>query len=424
MNNKIRAVYESIFLRNKSFKYDKERLQISEEEYNRLKKLLHTSRRRLSNKHASEIINLAQNIISGKIEKIEKYSTITNVHENIEKGECKIVGESSYEPKSADEIIQILNIDTTKWKLSQYWNKQSAGGVWTISALVTKLNTDNVLESEFFEKLITSPIPKIPKVYNKIVNNNLEKVGTVMSLQDLHFGKVNNDDINKISTDAVNYLFSKAVNNYCLDETILVIGSDTLNMDTFLGTTTKGTFVENSENATNTYIKAFNAISKIIGIISQYSNHLTVMFIPGNHDRLSSFHLLHALSQSFIDWDNITFDIEYKERKVTTYGSNMLAFEHGDISAKNNPLVYAVEFPKEWGDSKYRILYTGHYHSRKTKEVITENEEHGFITRIIPALTSTDYYHYHNKYIGSARSALLHIHDPQKGLIAEYTYTV
>ena len=102
----------------------------------------------------------------------------------------------------------------------------------------------------------------------------------------------------------------------------------------------------------------------------------------------------------------------------------MIAFEHGDITAKNNPLVFAVEFPKEWGSCKNRMLYTGHWHGRKTLAVITENEEHGFVTRVIPALTSSDYYHYHNKYVGNKRSALIHLHDSDKGLISEFVYSL
>jgi hypothetical protein len=134
--------------------------------------------------------------------------------------------------------------------------------------------------------------------------------------------------------------------------------------------------------------------------------------------------LLHAVSQAFKTWEDIDFNVTYAERKVLTYGLNMLCFEHGDVTAKNNPLVYAVEFPNEWGSSKYRMLYTGHYHGRKTTQFVTENEQNGFVTRIIPALTSSDYYHYHNKYVGNTRSAIMHIHDSSKGLISEFTYTV
>ena len=167
--------------------------------------------------------------------------------------------------------------------------------------------------------------------------------------------------------------------------------------------------------------KTFQALS---GKVKDFAKNVEVVFIPGNHDRLSSYHLVHALSQVFKLNPDIKFNIDYKERKVILYGQNMFAFEHGDVSSKNNPLVYAVEFPLQWGSTTNRILYTGHYHGRKTKEVITENEEQGFVSKMIPALTSSDYYHYHNKWTGNKRSAMIDIHDINKGLISEFVYNV
>ena len=62
--------------------------------------------------------------------------------------------------------------------------------------------------------------------------------------------------------------------------------------------------------------------------------------------------------------------------------------------------------------------------NESSRRYITENEENGFVSRIIPALTSSDYYHYHNKWIGNKRAAILHIHDANNGLIGEFTYSV
>ncbi len=56
---------------------------------------------------------------------------------DLEKGEGKISGTFDYEPKSAEEIIELLKIDIDKWRLSQYWNKQM-GDHWRVSALVTQ----------------------------------------------------------------------------------------------------------------------------------------------------------------------------------------------------------------------------------------------------------------------------------------------
>ena len=351
-------------------------------------------------------------------------SKVTEVHHNEDAGTRKITGISSTEPKTPDEIIKLLGIDTTKWKLSQFWNKEQ-NNKWLISALITKLPEAQVIQQSFLQQLVTYKLPAYTNI-NPIHLNSVssEKVCGVISLQDLHFGKPGNETMGEIMDTALLYLVGKAYKNYYLDKIVFIIGPDTLNMDTFDGTTTKGTPVENSEVATKAYLKAFDAVCNGINRLKQFCDNLEVVFIPGNHDRLSSYHMIHAAAQVFRNDYNITFNVEYAERKVIVYGKNMIAVEHGDVSSKNNPLVYAVEFPTEWGNSTHRILYTGHYHGRKTKEVITENEEQGFVTRIIPALTSSDYYHYHNKWTGNQRAAIMHIHEADKGLISEFVYTV
>lgn len=351
-------------------------------------------------------------------------SKVTEIHHNEESGTRKITGVSSTEPKTPEEIIKILGIDTTKWKLSQFWNKEQ-NNKWLISALITKLPEAQIIQHSFLEQLSSHTLPSYTKIDPVHLNStSVEKVCGVISLQDLHFGKPGNENMNEIIKNALLYLVGKAYKNYHLEKIVFIVGPDTLNMDTFTGTTTKGTPVENSEVATKAYIKAFDAVCEGVHLLKQFCEKLEVMFVPGNHDRLSSYHLVHAVSQTFRNDHDISFNVEYAERKVITYGDNMIAVEHGDISSKNNPLVYAVEFPAEWGNSKHRILYTGHYHGRKTKEVITENEEQGFVTRIIPALTSSDYYHYHNKWTGNQRAAIIHIHEMNKGLISEFVYTL
>jgi len=354
----------------------------------------------------------------------ETNSKVTEVHQNLETGTSKITGISSTEPKTPDEIIALLSIDTTKWKLSQFWNKEQ-NNKWLVSALITRLPTELIAQKSFLQELLTYKLPVFPKVNPVHLNSvSTEKVCGVISLQDLHFGKPGNENMAEVMDIALTYLVGKAYRNYHLDKIILIIGPDTLNMDTFDGTTTKGTPVENSEVATKAYLKAFDAVCNAVDKLKQFCENLEVVFIPGNHDRLSSYHMIHASSQVFKKDTDITFNVEYAERKVIMYGKNMIAVEHGDVSSKNNPLVYAVEFSTEWGNSEHRMLYTGHYHGRKTKEVITENEEQGFVTRIIPALTSSDYYHYHNKWTGNQRSAIIHIHEINKGLISEFTYSV
>jgi UDP-2,3-diacylglucosamine pyrophosphatase LpxH len=410
--------------RKKSNQEEAKRLQLSIFDYKQIKRAV--LKAILDLKPGQQIDETFFNKVGSTIFKSPKIDEprVTEVHENVEAGTSKITGISSTEPRSPEEIIKILNIDTKVWKLSQFWNKEQ-NNKWLVSALITRLPKEQVVQQSFLQELVTYKLPSFPKIDPIHLNSDsTEKVCGVISLQDLHFGKPGNENMGDIMDTALTYLVGKAYRNYHLDKIIFIVGPDTLNMDTFDGTTTKGTPVENSEVATKAYLKAFDAVCKGINKLKQFCENLEVVFVPGNHDRLSSYHMIHAAAQVFRNDFNITFNVEYSERKVLTYGKCMIAVEHGDKTSKNNPLVYAVEFPTEWGNTTHRILYTGHYHGRKTKEVITENEEQGFVTRIIPALTSSDYYHYHNKWTGNQRSAIMHIHDANKGLISEFTYSV
>lgn len=349
-------------------------------------------------------------------------SRVIEFKEDLDKGTAEIKGLSSIEPKTPEEIIKILKIDTKKWKLSTYWNKERNDG-WFISAMVTAIKHE---PKDVLAEVIANFKPQYQPVTEPIIQNTFigESVG-IISTQDLHFGKEDNEDIVAHFQEAIKNLVYRAYMSHKLSKIIYVVGGDLLNMDSFSGTTTSGTPVDNGMRAQDAYKSAFDALHWSISFIKQFCENLHVVYVPGNHDRLSSYHMAHALSKCFdTDEHNIYFDIEYSERKVVTYGNNFFAFEHGDVSKKNTALVYATEFPKSWGATKYRTCYTGHFHSKKTTEFVTENEHNGFSIKHLPSLCSTDYWHYHNKYVGSKRQAIMEIHDIVKGKVCEFTYTV
>jgi hypothetical protein len=417
-----KLVYQGLTRKNSNTK-EAERLGLSFNDYMFIKKKTLEVIKNTSEDQMMDDLFFA-NIDNILLKQNDVKSKVIETHQNLDTGTSKITGISTTEPKTPDEIIKLLGIDTTIWKLSQFWNKEQ-NNKWLVSALITRLPKEQIVQNSFIEELSKYELPVYDKINPVYLNeSSSEKVCGVISLQDLHFGKPGNENMGVVVDKAICYLIGKAYANYNLEKVIFVIGPDTLNMDTFDGTTTKGTPVENSETATKAYMKAFDAVCLAIGKIKHFCDKLEVVFIPGNHDRLSSFHLIHAVSQVFKLSGDIVFNTSYRERKVIMYHTNMIALEHGDVSSKNNPLVFATEFSKEWGNSKHRFLYTGHYHGRKTKEVITENEEQGFITRIIPALTSSDYYHYHNKWTGNQRAAIVHIHEANKGLISEFVFTI
>tara|TARA_R110001592_G_scaffold266806_1_gene532576 strand:- start:1368 stop:2549 length:1182 start_codon:yes stop_codon:yes gene_type:complete len=337
---------------------------------------------------------------------------------NLEKGEAKMSVVSSSEPKTPEEIIDILNIDITKWKLSSYWNKQM-GDHWRVSAMVTRLKdneVDNVAE------LLKGFKPKKYKQVTRLKTPGKTKTAGVLSLQDIHFGKEGNETIDKCFEETIKDLINRATNSHHLEKLYYVIGGDVINMDTWNGSTTSGTPLDNCMTATEAYMQAFDSIQWSVNYLKQFCDKLQIVYIPGNHDRLSSFHLAHGLSKCFDD-KNILWDVVYLERKVYVYENNFFAFEHGDVNTKNSLLLYSMEYPKQWGITLHRTLYTGHYHHKKKIQYITEHENTGFMLKILPSLSRTDYYHYHNKFVGSKRSGVLSLHSPTKGEICELTYS-
>lgn len=429
--NKIIQVYESIVKWKRSDEYSANRIGMDLREYISLKRQVYQKMMEYRETVDEAIRDAIVKSITGetcptKIEfdiynSIEDRSKVLSSHTDVDSGKLKLEVYSTKEPRTPEEIVELLNIDTTKWRLSQYWNKQKGSG-WLISALVTQINKEESDLLNFYGLLSDYKFPKVETSFRQIEPDFLEGVCGILSLQDLHFGKPGNESMSSIAINTINNLLSKCHNNYNLEKIVIVLGGDTLQVDTFNNTTTKGTPVESSMSAQDAYIQAFEGLYLLLSLVRNYANNVHVMFIPGNHDRLSSFHLVHALSQSFGDVEGFTFSTQYSERKVLVYGENMFCFEHGDISKKTTPLVYATEYPYEWGKTSFRTLFTGHMHTKKTTEYVTDNEVHGFTIKVLPSLSATDYWHYHNKFTGNKRAAVLELYNPISGKVAEFNY--
>jgi len=367
----------------------------------------------IKNQYISELEDQLVDAINQQKEKVIEFK------EDLDNGTAEIKGVAFAEPKSPEEIERILKIDKTRWKLSQYWNKEHKG-YWLVSALVTRVKKD---ATDFLAEVIKNFEPEYTPVTELHINHKFENpTVAVLSVQDLHFGKEGNGSVIKDFKEAVTNLTLRAHMSHRIEKIIYVFGGDLLNMDTFQGQTTKGTPVDNDMRAQDAYKEAFDALYWSVQFLKQFCDKLEVVYLPGNHDRLSSFHLAHALSKCFGAENNIVFDAEYAERKVKVYGANFFGFEHGDVTKKWTPLVYATEFPLFWGSTLYRNCYTGHFHSKKFTEYVSDNEIHGFTIKHLPSLSKSDYWHYHNKFTGSKRQAVMEVHDYHSGKISEFTY--
>jgi hypothetical protein len=112
-----------------------------------------------------------------------------------------------------------------------------------------------------------------------------------------------------------------------------------------------------------------------------------VLMAEGNHDPASSI-WLRAMFQALYENEPrvcvIDSELPYY---VYTHGETMLAFHHGHLKKTDAlPMLFAAQFPKQWGESKSRYCHTGHRHH-------TEEKEHSGMTVMQhPTLAARDAY--------------------------------
>lgn len=118
---------------------------------------------------ATYIADLEEQLVEAISTSKEK---VIEFREDLEEGTAHIKGISFSEPKDPKEIERILKIDTSKWKLSTYWNKEQKG-YWLVSAQVSRKKGDELtveeaaeIISKIMEDKTYAPIHHYPVQHN------------------------------------------------------------------------------------------------------------------------------------------------------------------------------------------------------------------------------------------------------------------
>lgn len=126
-------------------------------------------------------------------------------------------------------------------------------------------------------------------------------------------------------------------------------------------------------DADSRYPKVVEVATRILRqIIDKALNHhaeVIVLMAEGNHDLASSVWLRHLFGLLYENEPRVKVLDSELPYYVHTHGTTMLAFHHGHMK-KNDalPLLFAAQFPKEWGATTKRYCHTGHKHHVEEKE--------------------------------------------------------
>lgn len=203
---------------------------------------------------------------------------------------------------------------------------------------------------------------------------------------------------------AVEDLMQKA-SGFPLQRILLPIGNDLLQTDNLQGTTTGGT----PQDTDSRYVKAFrharSALAWAINRLAEVAPVLVIV-VPGNHDRLTAFHMGEVLEAQFASDPRVTVDNSPKLRKYVPFGVNLLGFTHGSEEKHADlPLIMAREEPEAWATAKHYEWHVGHRHKAKETRYTAGDSFNGVRVRILPSLCAADAWHYSKGYVGERRSA-------------------
>lgn len=146
----------------------------------------------------------------------------------------------------------------------------------------------------------------------------------------------------------------------------LVMLGDGLDVDTAGGTTTKGTPQVTDGDAElalrdwfelcRAWVDAWRAVAPV-----------TILVIPGNHDRLISAALRAGLVGWFRGVDDVRVESSLDHRQYIVCGDALFLFLHGDMGGPRDwAEIMAREVPSAWGACPHRYVCYGHFHFAHT----------------------------------------------------------
>lgn len=339
-----------------------------------------------------------------------------------------------------EELVEYCQIDLAIWEVERFIaNKWEVGAkndqdklviepLFQIKAFLKKKVeiVDARREIEALKELAkkTARVPAKIARSGRTTGNMLE-----INIADHHFGKLawgketggQNYDT-KIAAKVWKRAFQTLLERSSAleyDEIWFVVGNDILNSDDTEGRTTKGTYVSSDIRYHKTFAVVRDSIIESIEQLRQIAKiKVKVIFVSGNHDTLSVWHLGDSIECFFHKYEDVEIDNSPRYYKFHEFGKAMILFTHGDKGKrKEYPLLMATEEPEMFGRTSFREAHTGHNHTDKVEEF------HGVKVRRLPSLGPADAWHASNGFVGNLRSSEAFMWNKTEGLVGTSIYT-
>jgi hypothetical protein len=114
---------------------------------------------------------------------------------------------------------------------------------------------------------------------------------------------------------------------------------------------------------------AIRIIRSLVTMSLQRHQKVHLIIAEGNHDEESAGWLADLFSVHYEDEPRVTVNDSVLPFYVLEWGNTMLGIHHGHkVKNESLPLLFAAQFPQEWGRTTRREIHCGHRHHRDEKE--------------------------------------------------------
>lgn len=281
------------------------------------------------------------------------------------------------------EEFRIRNVTSNTWTTNtadnEFYNYQSK--------IIAEPNNKISIVDQITQAIVsnTKPFDLVTYEYYEALNH------LIINLPDLHFG------INT-AFDYSNYqdgILKTIENGY--DSIVISLLGDLFHADNFNDKTINETRVDDTD-IPNAWEEALLFIDPIIQKAIIRSNKVDVIYLMGNHDASMSWAFSKYLA---LKYPSINIDTTTEQLKCLQVEGNVLFFTHGHIKRKNICQLCATLFPKQWGESNNRLLFTGHYHNLKTDDLT------GLIHYQLPTISADTAFEREQLFLGSQKGLQL-----------------
>jgi hypothetical protein len=114
---------------------------------------------------------------------------------------------------------------------------------------------------------------------------------------------------------------------------------------------------------------AVRILRRVISAMLEKHPKVHVEMKEGNHDPAGSVWLRVMFAELYKSNPRVSINLSPNPYTMLVHGTTLLGFYHGHLTKLAQlPILYAAQFPKEWGATEFRYIHTGHKHHVEEKE--------------------------------------------------------